>query len=276
MVSLRVIMDNHCTENKSLIAEHGFSCLVTMNNNFRILFDFGSGIHTLENAKALGIPLEDINCAVCSHAHYDHGGGYKFFVEEGLKAPIITGKGFFVHKYAKEGNKISDLGINFDDSYLKVKNIFHKECNDVLKVTDGCFAVGGFKRSNDFEKIPEKFVIYEGERIIQDKFNDEICLVIETQKGLVILVGCSHPGIVNIVSDIKERFQRDIYAVVGGIHLVNADDDRIINTIKMMKDMGVKVLGFNHCSGAHVNEVSKRDKDIDSFYLGSGDMLEII
>ena len=80
-------------------------------------------------------------------------------------------------------------------------------------------------------------------------------MVIKTDEGLVVVTGCSHPGILNILSTIKERFGMDIWAVYGGTHLVEASDERLARTLVELKKLGVKLLGFSHCSGEKIVEL---------------------
>ncbi|MDE7197515.1 MAG: MBL fold metallo-hydrolase, partial [Lachnospiraceae bacterium] len=78
---------------------------------------------------------------------------------------------------------------------------------------------------------------------------DEVCLGIESGKGLVMVVGCRHPGILNMIRSVRERFGQPVYAVFGGSHLVEADEERLLETMKILKDMGIALAGFNHCTG---------------------------
>ena len=99
MGNIRIVtlMDNQNGERKDLAAEHGLSLYIE-TGYANILFDFGQGKHTYENAAALNIRPERVDYGVCSHGHYDHGGGYREFVKNGLSCPLATGKGFFSEK----------------------------------------------------------------------------------------------------------------------------------------------------------------------------------
>ena len=265
-------MDNLPSEHKSLTAEHGLSFYVDLGHT-RLLFDFGAGANTLKNARKLGISPEKIDLAVISHGHYDHASGYPSFVEAGLRCPLFTGEGFFAEKYALDGIRATYLGTGFSPALLKETGIQHTQSNDLISIAPGCFLLGNFKRKWEFETIPGRFVLRENEGWKQDTFSDEICLVVQLPEGIAVIVGCSHPGILNILDTVREHFNQPIVAVMGGTHLVEAGEERIRKTIDSMKGMGIRLIGFNHCSGPLLKEMLQEEKQLNTVYLGAGDSL---
>lgn len=271
MIRIKTIMDNLPSEQKSLKAEHGLSFYIETEDQ-KLLFDFGAGQSVFENLRRMGIDQKQITVAVGSHGHYDHAGGYPELADRGMVCPFISGGGYFEEKYADGGGKYTYLGTGFSEGLLEEKGIYHRICGDMLQIGDGCCAMGNFERTHEFEKVQKRFVIYDnGWR--QDDFEDEICLVLSSEKGLVVVVGCSHPGILNILTTVQKRLGQPIYAVVGGTHLVEADEARIRITLEEMKKMGVQFLAMNHCSGSLVRKLLEEDGQIESVYLGVGDCL---
>lgn len=266
------VMDNLAGEQKAMKAEHGLSFYVE-TEEVRILFDFGAGGHALDNARKLGIRLDQIDFAVGSHGHYDHAAGYRDFAEAGLTCPLVTGNGFFREKYAQNGLKATYLGVGFDCDFLNSHGIEHTVCHDLLPLGRKCWVLGGIQRTHTFETIPERFVIRDKTGWCQDHFEDEICLVLEDKGRLTVIVGCSHPGILNILDTVRKRFTQPIAAVVGGTHLVEADRRRIEQTTRAMKEMGIGLLGFNHCSGELLRQVMAEKPELNTVYLGAGDCL---
>lgn len=272
IIKLMTVMDNLAGEQKAMKAEHGLSFYVE-TEDVHILFDFGAGPHTLENAKGMGIRTDRIDFAVGSHGHYDHAAGYKDFAGAGLMCPLVTGQGFFREKYALNGLKATYLGTGFDRGYLEERGIRHMVCREVLPLAKGCWVLGDIERTHSFETIPERFVIRDGDGWKQDFFQDEICLVLEDKGELVVIVGCSHPGILNILDTVRQHFSQPIKAVAGGTHLVEADRARIEITIDAMEKMGIGLLGFNHCSGGLLREIMAERSGLATVYLGAGDCL---
>ena len=274
-IKITTIMDNVSSAPKLLKGKHGLSfCVET--ESCRVLFDFGAGKASWKNARKLGFRPEAADFAVGSHGHYDHADGLPFFVEHGLKCPFVTGAGFFRAKYDcrdLNGSKAAYLGCSFDEAWLMQHGISHRICDSVLELSEDCYVVGGFERFYEFETIPERFVLREEGRWIPDPFDDEVCLALKQQDGLVVIAGCSHPGILNILETVRKRFHSPVKAVFGGIHLNSAKEERVRKTVAGMKQMGIQRIGVNHCSGNLVQEILKEEAGLDICYLGAGDCL---
>ncbi|MEY8338217.1 MBL fold metallo-hydrolase [Lachnospiraceae bacterium 62-35] len=273
MIRITTLIDNASTDNRALIHMHSLSFYVETDQAC-ILFDFGSGKEFLVNAAKLGISPESASFCVCSHSHYDHAAGYRELLLKGITCPLITGEHFFDEKYTNDGTqRYTYLGCGFSAKELAEYRIPHLICRDILPFAPGCFAVGHFEKNYDFETIPSRFVKRTRDEMVPDSFEDEICLVLEHPKGLIVLVGCSHPGIVNILSSIQKRFHKKIQAVVGGTHLMKADETRTTRVIGELKKMDIPLLALNHCSGEQMDEWLKADGNVNGFHMGSGDCL---
>lgn len=273
MMVLRTLLENNLSQNKALIAEHGLSFMVE-TENAKILFDCSAGSAARKNAKKMHVSLKDVDYVVLSHSHYDHAGGYPDMADHGVLAPLITGPNFFEEKYASEGEKYVYLGCGFGPSFLTKKSVIHRVCEGCETLSEGCYVVGGFKRIHDFEKAPARFVRQTKDGMIADDFPDEVCLVLEREKGLVMIVGCSHPGILNMIESVRERFGKPVYAVFGGSHLVEADEVRLAETMRLLKGMGIARAGFNHCTGdAAQNRLSQCKDGVMYSHLKAGDCI---
>ncbi len=273
MIVLRTLLENNLSQNRALIAEHGLSFMVE-TEDVKILFDCGAGSAAGKNSVKMNVSLRDADYVVLSHSHYDHAGGYPILVVHGVDEPLITGPRFFEEKYARDGEKYVYLGCGFDREFLKMHGIEHRVCEECITLAKGCYVVGGFERKYEFEKPPARFVRQTPEGMVQDDFPDEVCLVLEHTKGLVVIVGCSHPGILNMLETIRQRFGRQIYAVFGGSHLVEADEERLAQTTTILRDMGISLAGFNHCTGDTAQErLSQCGGDVTYSRLNAGDCI---
>lgn len=272
LLKVTTLSDNNYSENQNLIAEHGLSVLIESGAS-KFIFDFGASEAMLSNASQMNIDLSSVGLAVCSHSHYDHGNGFPGLVEEVSVETLITGEGFFDPKYAFDGVKHTYLGINFDATLLEVIGIKHQVCLDIFRIDSECYVVGGFKPGHAFETIPSRFVKKSQKGFVKDGFSDEVCLVLKSKKGLVVVVGCAHPGIINMLESISQRFSETVYAVLGGTHLVEADEERILLSVQKMKELGVKLLGLSHCSGEMINKIIEKDQDVESRQLHVGDSI---
>ena len=256
-VKLTTLIENHASR-RDLKAEHGLSFLIE-DGNHRILFDAGNSGAVWDNGKKLGILPETITCTVLSHSHYDHAGGVMEGISRGLSCPLVVGDGFFEGKY-----RISDqsaytytyLGCGF--SRGEAEKSFEKiqVCQELLQLSPNCWAAGRFKQRNLWEELSKRFVKQKDGQMIPDSFEDEICLVLmlPDQKSIGVVVGCSHPGIINILETIMERFpERRLAFVAGGIHLKDRDEEYQRKTLDELYRLGAENLYINHCSGLELS-----------------------
>lgn len=275
MLRITALMENSPSGNKALINEHGLSLMIEYSRH-RILFDCGSGSHFIYNAHRLGIDLDNLDAVVISHSHYDHAAGFRDFAEAGYRAPALyVGKGFFERKYARKGLGYSDLSAGWDERFALSNGFPVHTVKGRVEIFPGVCLHQGFRRTHREETIPQRFVKETSEGFIPDDFSDEIALSITTGKGLVIIAGCAHPGIMNMLDTIRDPSRDRIYAVIGGTHLIEADEERIRNCITVFKAMGIGVMGLCHCSG-EAAEAMAREVLGDAFFdLSVGDTIII-
>ena len=270
-MKITTLMDNLPSENKALINEHGLSVLVELGSR-RFLFDCGQGAHTWANAHRLGVSVDRIDAVILSHSHYDHAAGFRDLIESGCGGSMLyTGPRFFEPKYAFDGLKYTDLSCGFDEDFLMGNGVSHLECSDVTELAPGAWLVGNFPRNNAFETIPERFVKLTPKGMAADDFGDEICLALDTKDGLVVQVGCSHPGILNMIEHVHGVLNRPVYAVFGGTHLVEADEARVKLTVERLRSMGLKILGLSHCSGQKAESCIHGLPGVQSCHMAVGD-----
>lgn len=273
MLHITALMDNKPTEHKALIAEHGLALYVEYDGR-RILFDCGSGPNPLHNAHRLGIDLKNLDAVVISHSHYDHAAGFRDLTETGLGSKdLYTGPHFLEPKYAQDGVRYTDLSAGFSKAFLDEHEICHHVVSGVEEILPGLYLISQFPRVHDFEKIPERFVRRTEHGFVQDDFGDELCMAALVEGGLAVLVGCSHPGILNMISHVSQLLKQPIKAVFGGTHLVEADAQRIDVTIDRLHGMGLEILGLSHCSGDAADHAICADPRIQGCHLGVGDSI---
>ncbi len=242
-VELTVLLEN-TTSDPSLESEHGLSMLIETPRG-KFIFDCGQSEMTWRNAARLKLDLSTVDFVVLSHSHYDHAGGYRSML---VKPKILyTGKNFWDEKFSIADGGFKYRGAGFDRNDLNGWGVRQKICNARLDIDEGIYLIGAFNKKYPFETIPKKFV--RGVNKNPDPFDDEICLAICGCDGLTVLAGCSHVGILNIVSTVHSRLNYPVVGVIGGIHLGGADSARIDATLNELKNLGVKNLRLCHCSG---------------------------
>lgn len=270
-MKLVTLMENTPSKHRGLYTEHGLSFYLETPHT-HLLFDFGESGRVMENARKLNIPLDTIDRAVCSHAHYDHAAGLRECLPQLHLHTLVTGQGFWNAKYSTDGHCYSYLGPGYGQELLEQYHMAQQECGQLLQLSEDCWAVGQFNHPNDWEAAPARFVLETApETFVPDRFADEICLAVETGEGLAVIVGCSHPGVINMVKTVAERLQRPVVSVWGGAHLVEADEQRILHTAQELQEMGVKRVGLCHCSGNQLDSIAQNIPNVECVRLGTGD-----
>ena len=275
MLQITALMDDKPPKDSALLSEHGLSFFVQCHN-LRLLFDCGMTDAAQQNARTLSIDLRNLDGVILSHSHYDHAGGFRSLAEQDLQIPILyTGPGFFRSKFAWKEGQLRDLSCGFDLGFLKEHAIAHREITGAVQIHPGVWLISGFPRVHEFETIPDRFVLKTASGLVHDAFSDEVCMALEVEGGLAVLVGCSHPGILNMVGHVRTAMGQPVWAVFGGTHLVEADGTRIQVTVKGLKDMGLELLGLCHCTGEGAVSAIAAMPDVKSCYLAAGDSITL-
>ena len=250
--------DGRIPEN-TLLAEHGLSLLVKVhlaNESHMVLLDAGYNPGTASrNLGYLGMDLKEVEAVVLSHGHMDHTGGLHS-VLEGLRenVPVIMHPDGFLPRFMTlpDGNRLT-LPRPFQRDSINAGNINLKESKNPLYLAENTVLVSGeVPRITPFEKgMPAAFIERDGQ-IVPDAFSDDQFLVVSLgDRGLVVISGCAHAGIVNSLHFARELTgQSRICAVVGGFHLTGpAMAAAIEPTIAEMKNFSPEVIVPMHCTG---------------------------
>ena len=248
-VKLTILCENSVKTFSTLIGEHGFSCYIETDKN-KFLFDTGQGLGIVHNSTILNKSLKDIDGIILSHGHWDHTGGLEKVLKITGNIKVYGHPDIFIKKYSEKEGRIHYGGIRHVREYLEALGaefVFNKE---FAEFSPGIYLTGEIPRINDYEINPGSQFVYDKDgNKIPDPLKDDNSIVIDTPKGLVIVLGCAHAGIVNIIDYVYNRLNKNIYAVIGGTHLKPANEERFRKTIQVLKDYGIKHIGVSHCTG---------------------------
>jgi len=239
-----------------LTADHGFSILVRLGKSFTILFDTGSNPNSIiKNACSLNLSLNEVDCIVLSHGHWDHVGGLASALDAIGKAdlPVIVHRDMFkVRGNASRDEKVRQYPKSPLLGKLKGANLIETKRPSI--VAEGMALVTGeIPRTNEFEKGYSKHRAFiEGTWKPDPLILDDRALVISVKdKGLVVITGCAHAGIINTIRYAQKITGVEaVYAVLGGFHLAGKEnEDRIKRTVEELRNINPKRIIPSHCTG---------------------------
>jgi 7,8-dihydropterin-6-yl-methyl-4-(beta-D-ribofuranosyl)aminobenzene 5'-phosphate synthase len=259
-----------------VLAEWGQSILIETDGQ-KILFDTGPSGVILENAKRLSVDLSSVDKIVLSHGHYDHTGGLKdvlTLIQETGRKPggieIIAHPDIFQHKYFYiKGMPPREIGIPFSQRELVDLGARFTLARKPVQLGDCTLTTGEVEISVDFEPIEPALSLKKGEDFIPDPVNDDLGIIINTERGLVIMLGCAHRGAINTIRHAQKITRvNEIYAVIGGTHLLTSSKERLYQTIEALREFGITKLGTSHCTGLKQSAILATEFG-DSFFFNN-------
>lgn len=266
-VRIVAVLDDYAGYETSFLAQHGISLLLEAqlgNECRRILMDTGqSALPILHNLDLLGIPPGSIDAVVLSHCHYDHTRG----LAETLRAigktavPVIAHPGIFRPNYVFKPF-IRHIGVTRENGpeAIEASGGMLVLTGEPFEIMPGVVTTGEVPRKRDFENQGIGTYNLADGKIIPDEIVDDLSLVVKVRgKGLAIISGCSHAGIINIIDRAKELTgEEHVEVVIGGFHLIEASQERIEKTAAALKELDVGKVIAGHCTGlAALREFSR-------------------
>ena len=229
-VTMTVLYDNNPYRD-GMVAKHGFSCMIKGTER-SILFDTGGdGAVLLHNIRMLGVDAADVGTVVISHDHGDHTGGLLPFLSLNSDVSVYLPQGLS----AGLAQQVSAAGARITSVNLPTP------------ICKGVYSTGVMG-----EAIPEQ------------------TLVLNSKQGLILICGCAHPGIINIIQSAMRIFKKPVLFVFGGFHLEGASEERIKEIIKQFNTNGVKKVGGTHCTGARAMQMFQQTYRENYIQMGVG------
>jgi len=259
--------------------EHGFSAFIeTDNGNY--LFDTGSGRSIVPNSLTLSKDLKSIKKIFLSHGHYDHTGGLSEVLKLKGKVDVHAHPHVFLDRIAvlkEEDREIKRfIGIRYKKRYLESLGANFVFNTDFIEVEKGFFLTGEVPRQTTFEKPdPRLFSEIDG-KTTHDLFLDDQSLILDTDKGMVLILGCAHSGMINIINHVIHKMGKEkFYAILGGTHLDFLTPEQLEESIKSLKKMEIERIGVSHCTGMKAAFRLHQEFGDRFFYGCVGSVLEV-
>lgn len=236
---------------RELIGEHGLAFLIETKAQ-RILFDTGQYLALQNNARVLGSDLTTIDTVVLSHGHYDHTGGLRHLLECHSAFSLYAHPGVFGRKMIKRNGRYRDVAIPVSQNELIQRGVTLILDTRPVKITPNMITTGEIPLESKFETVAEGFYVEKEGRKVPDMLADDQALILKTGKGLAVVLGCSHRGIINTLNHVAKIIgQKQIYAIVGGLHLVKATAERLEAVMHFLQHFQIEKIVVGHCTGQH-------------------------
>ena len=286
-------------------SEHGLSLYIEMEQQ-NILIDTGASELFLENAKKLGVDLTKVNTVFLSHGHYDHGGGILAFHRINPKAKIVMQKEALGDYWHKSESVERYIGLDFSIKEIKNMILLDGECLYNEKAEMFCLNMEAQEREQESEpgnqscdniriftlksKNQEELkcwpkgnlVLKEKmeDQYIQDRFEHEQYIVLKEYEKRILISGCAHNGILNILEEYNRKYGNYPDVVISGFHMrkkngySEKDFEVVEETAKVLKEIGI-LCYTGHCTGEEPFELMKKIMEDKLQYVRCGDVLDI-
>ena len=253
-VEIAVLIVDSSLVKSELKSKHGLAFFIQAkidDKEVTIIMDTGpSSDQLLHNADKMGINLQKTDIVTLSHGHYDHTGGLIGTLKKIKKRVLVIAYPKIFDPKLKIMPHLKFIGTPCKPSDIESAGGVPLLTIDPVKIVNGITTTGEVQRTTAFERIGG-FLTVHNRRLIEDIMLDDQGLIINLEsKGLVVIAGCAHSGIINTIKHAQNITEINrVYAVLGGFHLINADDERIQATVDELKKLDPKFIGPCHCTG---------------------------
>ncbi len=255
-----------------LLGEWGLSILLETDGR-RILLDTGLTISAAYNSVAMGIDLSQIDVIVLSHGHRDHTGGLLHILRLVRKQVEVVGHpDIWAAKYVlRPGRKEEYIGIPFPREAAESSGASFNLTKEPVWISENIVTSGEIPMLTEYETIDPILCVKERGELKPDPLRDDRAVFINSDKGLIAILGCAHRGVVNTLRYAQKLTAVEaIYAVIGGTHLIGASPERMSSTVADLKKLDIQRLGVSHCTGLPASAILAREFGDRFFFNNAG------
>ena len=245
------LVDN--VSNGQLVAELGLSLFIKLDNGTNVLFDMGQSDLFAENAERLGLNIADVDIAVISHGHSDHGGGLETFLKLNSKATVYIHRKAFEPHYSLKHEGLKYIGLNPTILSSELTRDRLMLTHNLRIISEDMILFSNVEKTICFS--PANRLLYGADKVSNDDFVHEQNLLIRENGCWTLFAGCAHCGMVNIVKKAVEIIAEPPKYVYGGIHLMknglDAESENVFikDLCQQLMDIPDTVYYTMHCTG---------------------------
>jgi 7,8-dihydropterin-6-yl-methyl-4-(beta-D-ribofuranosyl)aminobenzene 5'-phosphate synthase len=257
-ITITTLSENTVTR-PGLFAEWGLSVLVE-TGDVAVLLDTGQGRAVMANAALLGVDWSSLHTIVLSHGHRDHTGGLYSVLsgirkdptlsEETRSVNVVAHPDIWIPKYSGPIHKNIYAGMPYVREALESLGAAFVSTSEPARITNRIVTTGEIPLDTAYERVDPELYIRDERGVRPDPMADDLALIITTDLGLVVVLGCAHRGLVNTLLQAEKVANEDrIHMVIGGTHLMKASEEQLKATIKGLEALDVERIGVSHCTG---------------------------
>ena len=252
-MKVTVIIDNAVLPGarQPLLAEHGLSLLIEHAGK-KILYDTGQSSAVVSNLSLLGFRPSELDMLVVSHGHYDHTGGIFYVLQYARKKiPVYAHPGIFQPRYSISGEQRRFAGIPHKQELLTALGAEWCFVDKPTEIIPGLWVSGRIPRNTDYETGDTRLVTCAADGVeCQDTIEDDTSLFYADPRGLVVIGGCTHAGLVNTVRrGLEVTGNSRLAGWIGGTHLGPVSKEQQGKTLAQLASFGPEFVAANHCTG---------------------------
>lgn len=247
---ITILCENSVGPVAGALGEHGFAALIEPPRGEPFLFDTGQGATLLHNISLMNKDLAALRTVALSHGHHDHCGGLLSLLNVNGPLRVLAHPGVFTPRYrVKDTGESISIGIPHNRHTLEESGATFDLSGEFRQIAPGAYLSGEIPRIVPFE-TGDRGLYSDRSGSRPDLTLDDQSLVLETSRGLVLVLGCCHSGLANTLNHVTRTIGRnDIYAIIGGTHLGFCGREQLDGTISLLKTSGIHRLAACHCTG---------------------------
>ena len=277
MVRITCVVNDIALRDSSFRSEHGLSFWIQTPSG-SVLFDTGQTEKAFRyNLCSLGFDKQNLQALALSHAHYDHTGGLEVALELFPNLQVYAAADLFTARYSYRNGTYRSIGMTLTQKELVEKVGCLHLVDEPVQILPEVWTSGAIVEHAEPMGSSSHHFIHTEDGWQADPYRDDLSLVLKTERGLVLVCGCCHAGLLNTLAHVRARFNGSIHTVVGGIHLLSAEGALLKHVVDVLqKDYAPLELFLNHCSGNYAMDEIEHALPDHVHYFPAGVSIQIL